>query len=437
MKAKWIAGLIGLGTVTIAMVAGAMVLLAGGSGHSRKTDASLGIFVQVDPVNMLGDLSEINLLLENNGNDFLQIEEIRLPAILSDSAVVYDVFPSLYPGRHEYSDGWEQYPIGLILEPGERREFTVKFMPWQIADIAHQIQVQAGDQEFSGTFRTIFNKPVAAVQTATPDAVPTVVPTQTPTSAVELKQAAVELPYRAVVKITAKTKYSSYLRNIWGGSGSIVSEDGLILTNAHLVLPEPGMKPDVFVISMTYDPAGEPIDQYIAEPVLTDEDLDLAVMKITSDLAYNPVDWQTTKLPVVALGDSDRLQLGDDLRILGYPGIGGATITLTSGNVGGFTAEPAYGERAFIKTSASISGGTSGGMALNAAGQLVAIPTQLGSGKKEDLVDCRVVTDTNGDNQINQRDACIPVGGFINALRPINLAIPMIHNASLIQLSMK
>ena len=76
-------------------------------------------------------------------------------------------------------------------------------------------------------------------------------------------------------------------------------------------------------------------------------------------------------------------------------------------------------------------------MALNNNSELVAIPTQLGSGEKEDLVDCRVITDTNGDNHIDQRDACIPVGGFINALRPINLARPMIENAQAIQLSMK
>jgi serine protease Do len=195
-------------------------------------------------------------------------------------------------------------------------------------------------------------------------------------------------------------------------------------------LPVPGAKPDVFVIAITEDPAGKPIERYIAEPVLTDEGLDLAVMRITSDIQYHPINWLDTILPVAVLGNSDLLQLGDDLKILGYPGIGGDTITLTSGNVGGFTAERAYGERAFIKTSATISGGTSGGMVLNTLGQLVAIPTQLGSGKSDDLVDCRVVTDTNGDGKVNQFDACIPVGGFINALRPINLARPMIESAS-------
>ena len=62
------------------------------------------------------------------------------------------------------------------------------------------------------------------------------------------------------------------------------------------------------------------------------------------------------------LGDSDALHLGDDILILGYPGIGGETITLTRGEVSGFhLCKRGYGNRAFIKTSATIAGGNSGG----------------------------------------------------------------------------
>ncbi len=441
MKPKWIIALIGMGSITIILIAisGAFII-GGGINVKRVSDSSLGVFVQVEPFNDLGKTAEMHLMLENLGDNFIQVDEIWLPAMLSDAAVIYDVFPSLYPGRHDFLDGWERYPIGLILGSGERREFTIEFMPWQIADIANQIKVQAGGQEFQASFRIVFNKPIAAISTSTEIPTPTAtftpipIPTEVPAQAALTAQ---PIPFQAVVKITAKIKYSSYLRDIWSGSGTIVSEDGFILTNAHLVLPVPGAKPDVFVVSMTLDPSSEPIELYYAEPVLTDEDLDLAVIRITSDIAFNPVDWLITKLPTVPLGDSDQLQFGEELLILGYPGIGGETITLTNGNVGGFTAQQKYGDRAFIKTSASISGGTSGGTALNSAGYFVAVPTQLGSGEKEDLVDCRVITDTNGDNKINQFDACIPVGGFINALRPINLALPLIESARTILLPLE
>ncbi len=61
--------------------------------------------------------------------------------------------------------------------------------------------------------------------------------------------------------------------------------------------------------------------------------------------------------------------------------------------------------------------------------KMVAIPTQLGNGDNEEVVDCRVIADTNGDGNVNQRDACVPVGGFINALRPVNLAYEIIESA--------
>ena len=122
--------------------------------------------------------------------------------------------------------------------------------------------------------------------------------------------------------------------------------------------------------------------------------------------------------------------MGDPITIIGYPGIGGATITLTKGEVSGFTAESAYGNRAFVKTSATIAGGNSGGLAANAVGEIIGIPTQVGSGNLEgSIVDCRPLADTNRDGYINDNDSCVPTGGFINALRPIKLAMGMISLA--------
>jgi S1-C subfamily serine protease len=237
------------------------------------------------------------------------------------------------------------------------------------------------------------------------------------------------MPYEAVVKVVAKIKWGSRLREVWGGSGTILSEDGLILTNAHLVQPGRGAEADAFVIAITVNPEAAPLEMYFAEPVVVDKDLDLAVIQITTDLKYQDVDWSETKLQKIVLGDSDKLQLGEPLTILGYPGIGGDTITLTSGNVGGFTAQRHYGDRAYIKTAAAISGGTSGGLVMDSMGRMVAVPTQLGYGGEENVVDCRVIADTNGDGEVDQFDMCVPVGGFINALRPINLALPLIESA--------
>jgi hypothetical protein len=431
MTRVWKISLVVMGLITVVLILAASLLFWRGSLQDLfGSGPALRAYVQAPPMAELGQEVRLSITVENNGDDIVTIDEIRLPAQLTDAAVVTDVFPSLSPGSQQFYGETTGYKIGLMLEAGERREFVIQLMPWQIADVTSELDVVSGKKVLPIGFRVLFNKAMvkALPPTETPSPAPptetqTSIPTETPT------QTPVAVPYEAVVKLVAKIKYSSLLRNVWLGSGTIITPDGLILTNAHLVDPGPRAKADVFVIAMTLDPASPPVEMFFAEPVVVDTKLDLAILKITTDLKYKDVDWKKTKLPIVDLGNSDTLHLGDTLNILGYPGIGGETITLTSGNVGGFTSQVGYGERSYIKTSANISGGTSGGLAMDAAGKMVAIPSQLGSGEEQAVVDCRVVVDTNGDGNINDHDMCIPVGGFINALRPINLALPLIQTA--------
>ncbi len=430
MTRVWKISLIVMGLITVVLIIAAALLFWRGSlqGLFGET-AKLHAYVQAPPIAELGEEVQVSVTVENFGDNIETIDEIRLPAQLTDAAVVMNVFPSLFPGSQQFYGESTGYKIGLMLESGERREFIIQLMPWQIADVTSELEVVSGKNVLPVGFRVLFNKPMVKVapptETLAPTAteLPTLMPTETPTAT------PVQMPYEAVVKLIAKIKYTSLLRNVWSGSGTIITSDGLILTNGHLVDPGPRAKADTFVIAMTVDPGEPPIEMFFAEPVVVDKNLDLAVLKITTDLKFKEVDWKKVKLPTVTLGDSDSLHLGDKLTILGYPGIGGETITLTSGNVGGFTNQPGKKEGAYIKTEANISGGTSGGLAMDAAGRMVAIPTQLGSGEEQAVVDCRVIADTNGDGNINDKDMCIPVGGFINALRPINLAIPLIETA--------
>jgi len=217
------------------------------------------------------------------------------------------------------------------------------------------------------------------------------------------------------------------------GSGTIISPDGLILTNSHVAQPSAGgfgADPDVLIIALNEDEAEPPIPAYIAEVAAVDGFLDLAVIRITSSLDGARVDSSGLDLPFVELGNSDDLHLGDTINIFGFPGIGGNTITFTKGSVSGFSAEEPIGSRAWIKTDATIAGGNSGGLGANDFGQLIGVPTQGGSGSADSsIADCRVVQDTNGDGQLTDDDTCIPIGGFINSLRPVNLAEPLIRAA--------
>jgi len=222
------------------------------------------------------------------------------------------------------------------------------------------------------------------------------------------------------------------LSPLWWGSGTIIDPQGLILTNCHVAYPVAMGYPDdyaydVLVVALTISSDEPARPTYLAEVAAYDPALDLAVVRVTHELDGSPVDADTLELPYTKVGDSDTLMVGDQLNIFGYPGIGGETITFTSGNVSGFTRESGVEGRAWVKTDATIAGGNSGGTAVDEEGLLVGVPTQ--GGVTEEIVDARPVADTNGDGVIDDRDSAVPIGGFINGLRPINLSLPLIEQA--------
>ncbi len=140
------------------------------------------------------------------------------------------------------------------------------------------------------------------------------------------------------------------------GSGVIVSSDGYILTNNHVIDGA-----DEVTVAL-----GEPRKDYTATVVGRDAKVDIAVLKIDA-----------TGLPAVTLGDSDQLQVGDTVFAIGNPfGIG---MTVTHGIVsalgrGGLGIE-AYED--FIQTDAAINPGNSGGALIDTQGRVVGINTAI------------------------------------------------------------
>lgn len=206
------------------------------------------------------------------------------------------------------------------------------------------------------------------------------------------------------------------------GSGTVISEDGLILTNAHVATPD--FEVDEIVVAITESADAPPEPTYHAEVIASDLVLDLAVIQAVRTLDGDP--YPDGAIPFMPVGDSDAVGIGDDLLIFGYPAIGGETITFTRGLVSGFTSDQVLGDRAWIKTDATIAGGNSGGTAANLAGELIGVPTQASAGTDLDPVDCRPMRDTDRDGDIDDEDDCVPIGGFLNGVRPINLATDMI-----------
>jgi S1-C subfamily serine protease len=215
------------------------------------------------------------------------------------------------------------------------------------------------------------------------------------------------------------------------GTGTIVSRDGLILTNAHNTVPNRSCPGELLLIALSVRAYEPPIPLYQAEIVQADEGLDLALIRITRTNDGRLVDPAVLALPFVQLAESDDLRLDSTLTVIGYPNIGDQAITQVRGTIVGFTAEPSGGNRSWIKTSAQIPGTMSGGGAYNQDGDLIGIPTTAPITADSPDATCLTLQDTNGDGQANSRDDCVPTGGVINLLRPVSFARPLIRAASL------
>jgi len=200
---------------------------------------------------------------------------------------------------------------------------------------------------------------------------------------------------QATVEIFAEVQNDAGQRvQAWIGTGSIVDPSGLILTNAHVAAPEaPGLEilyagspgrpiertnPDLLEIGMYVSEEELPDFRYRAEVVTAEGWLDLAVLRIVADAEGNPI--SALDLPTLELGDSDLIAGRDELTIVGYPDVGGATISTVPGSVGGFLPDDKIDDvnRGWIKTTATIRGGNSGGVGVNANLELIGVPTRGG-----------------------------------------------------------
>lgn len=172
------------------------------------------------------------------------------------------------------------------------------------------------------------------------------------------------------------------------GSGTIVNNEGYILTNFHCV-GENGIlynSEGYVAIAITDDVKKNIQPQYLAQYRSGVDTLDLAVVKIVSDLNWNLVSAGDLNLSPAIISDSDKVELGDTINILGYPGVGGETITFTAGHVSGFVDDDGDSDIDWIKTDAVVNHGNSGGTAINNSGEMIGVPTAKIVGEDNDIM---------------------------------------------------
>lgn len=217
------------------------------------------------------------------------------------------------------------------------------------------------------------------------------------------------------------------------GTGTIVRFDGLILTNAHNVVPSEACPGNELIISMSLGDNEPPVPKYRASIAQVDLGLDLALLRIDRELDGRII--ESTNLPIlpfVEIANSNDVILDQTLTIVGFPDLGNSSTQVSRVSATAFMAEPSGGDKSWIKITGEtpISGLISGGGAYNQVGQLVGVPTSAPISNATGST-CLLLEDTNDDAFINNDDACVPISDFVSVIRPVNFARPLIRSASL------
>ena len=188
---------------------------------------------------------------------------------------------------------------------------------------------------------------------------------------------------------------TSVTTNYWGfqstsaasGSGFIISDDGYILTNFHVIEDS-----DSITVSMY---SGE---SYEAQLIGYDESNDIAVLKIEAE-----------GLSPVILGDSDNLNVGDSVVAIGNP-LGELTFTLTSGAISAKDREVTLSSNVtmnLLQTDCAINSGNSGGALFNLYGEVIGV------------TNAKYSSSSSSEASIDNIGFAIPINSILNIVESI------------------
>jgi serine protease Do len=165
-------------------------------------------------------------------------------------------------------------------------------------------------------------------------------------------------------------------KNGSGGTGSIVTPEGKVVTNAHVVMAEGSNQPMKMIYvflkppKITGDNKRDLVNRYKARVLSYSpaEELDLALLQIESP---------PPNLPTIQFADPDAVEVGDEVVAIGHPESGGLW-TLTTGTISTLISNfsRVQGKDVF-QTEASVNRGNSGGPLLDAEGNMVGINTAI------------------------------------------------------------
>jgi serine protease Do len=161
------------------------------------------------------------------------------------------------------------------------------------------------------------------------------------------------------------------LREVGQGSGFIISADGFIITNRHVVtLMQPDPKNPRQAIAVLADEVTVTLNdkrEFKAKVVGTDARTDIAVLKV-----------EATGLPKVSIGNSEKVRVGEWVLAIGSPF--GFESTVTAGIVSAKSRDTPTDLVPFIQTDAAVNPGNSGGPLFNTKGEVIGVNSQIFTG---------------------------------------------------------
>jgi S1-C subfamily serine protease len=183
--------------------------------------------------------------------------------------------------------------------------------------------------------------------------------------------------FKAIVKIKTFVLGNDYdLVNPAEGSGIIIDQKGIVLTNYHVVTMEDDFDNSIrdasYEICLIGDINKKPDCSYTAKLIAYNKDLDIALLQIQNILGLSG----SNSFSFLNLNQADNTQVNEEVTALGFPELGGDTITITKGIVSGKAEK--YGNQ-WVKTDAVISYGSSGGAAIDSKGNVIGITSQAHS----------------------------------------------------------
>jgi S1-C subfamily serine protease len=195
------------------------------------------------------------------------------------------------------------------------------------------------------------------------------------------------------------------------GSGVVVSPEGIVVTNAHVVSDGGRFYPAIYFNLL--DPAkpyAPPHRSRLFRTEIVSKNLeaDLVLLRIVADGDGNPLS-ATQTFEAVPLGDSRVLGFLDEVYTIGFPKAGGSTVTITRGLISGKEELEDW-----IKTDAQVTHGNSGGAAVDKSGRLIGVPTKV----RPDVQPIDTDNDGFPDGNVNF--------GSVGLIRPVEMVAKML-----------